>query len=161
MKALGIPFRWVYSSLISDKKWLSDRPKCRATLFKPGATQAKTVRKTTVLEWCENMKRLSLSVCHLAVSQSWASYHTSSERGESEPSAGENFLNFFLQIAIFKHIFESRRAWPKLPYILVCHSVTSCRISGNYTPIGRGYTGLSYNCNSLNLYSEIRELCNT
>ena len=41
------------------------------------------------------MKCLSLSDCHLAVSQSWASYYTSSERGESELSADKKILNFF------------------------------------------------------------------
>ena len=104
MKALSIPFRWVYSSLISNTKWLSDRPKCRETLVKPGATQAKTVRKTTVLEWCENMTCLSLSGCHLAASQSWASYHTSSERRESELSADKSFLNSFA-ISYFQAYF--------------------------------------------------------
>ena len=35
----GYPLQWVYSCLISDKKCLSDRPKCRASLVKPGTTQ--------------------------------------------------------------------------------------------------------------------------
>ena len=37
----------------------------------------------TVVERYENRGYLSLSGCHLAVSQSWAGYHTSFERGES------------------------------------------------------------------------------
>ena len=41
MKALGIFFKWVYGSLIYDKKWLSGRPKCTMTLVNAGTTQAK------------------------------------------------------------------------------------------------------------------------
>ena len=41
------------------------------------------------------MKCLSLTGCDMAVSQSWASYHTSSERGESELCADENLFEFF------------------------------------------------------------------
>ena len=129
-KPMTLLYTWEYGSLISNKKWLSGTPKCRMTWVNADATQANTVRKTTVLEWCENIKCLTLSGCHLAVSQSWASYHNSLERRESELSADENFWIFFLQIAIFKHTFESRRAWPKSLYILVCHSVTSHWISG-------------------------------
>ena len=85
-------FQMRYGSLICSKKWLSDRPKCWGMLFE--------AEGITVLEWCENRGCLSLSVCHLAVSQSWASYHTSSERGDSGLPADIFFWNFFKQIGI-------------------------------------------------------------
>ena len=100
MKALTILFHMRYGSLLSSMKWLSDRPKCWGHMVEAGTTQAKTVSKTTVLEWWENKGYLNLSACHWAVSQSWASYHTSSERGESELSADPKILNFFKQKAI-------------------------------------------------------------
>ena len=135
MKGLNLLFKWGYSSLISNQEWLSERPKCRMTLVNAGTTQAKTVRKTTVLEWCENMKCLSLSGCHLAVSQSWASYHTSSERGESELPADQKFFEFLTINSYFQAYFWVGPASAKLTHILVCHSVISCQISGYYTPI--------------------------
>ena len=33
------PLQWVYGSLISDQKWLSDRPNCRVSLVNAGTTQ--------------------------------------------------------------------------------------------------------------------------
>ena len=151
MKHLGILFKWGYGSLISDKEWLSGRPKYSSTSVNAGTTQGRTVRKTTVLEWCKNMKWFSLPGAGgcLAVSLSWASYHTSFERGESQSSADKFFLNFFLIIAIFKHIFELLWGLPNGIHILISHSVTSCRISGYHTPISRGYLGLSYEPNCL------------
>ena len=59
-------------------------------------------------------------------------------------------LNFYLDIAIFKHVFESCRPLLKSRYILVSHSATSGQISGYYTPISREYLGLSYEPNCLN-----------
>ena len=67
------------SKLISSKKWLSERPNCWGIFLR--------LRGMTVVEWCENRGCFSLSGCHLAVSQSWAGYHTSSERGHSGLSA--------------------------------------------------------------------------
>ena len=52
------------------------------------------------------MKSLSLSVYHLNVSLSWGSNHTSSERAVTElPADKFFFLNFFLQIALFTHVY--------------------------------------------------------
>ena len=64
----------------------------------------------------------------------------------------KKILNFCLEIAIFKHVFELCRRWPILLYILVCHSVTSHWISGYYNPIWRGYIGLSYDPNCFNIW---------
>ena len=46
--------------------------------------------------------------------------------------------------------FRSRWSvrWPNSLYILVCHSVTSCQISGYHTGIWRRYIGLSYDPNN-------------
>ena len=49
---------------------------------------------------------LNLLDFHMAISWSLAGYHTSSERGISGLSADQKILNFFNQIAIFKHISE-------------------------------------------------------
>ena len=38
----------------------------------------------------------------------------------------------------FLFLLELRRHWPKSFYILVCHWVTSCSISGYHTPMCRG-----------------------
>ena len=61
----------------------------------------------TTLHWemARNKGLLNLLDCHLAISWSWAGYHTSSERGISGLSADLKFLNFFKQIAIFKPYF--------------------------------------------------------
>ena len=46
MKALDILFKWVYGSLISDKKLLSDRPICWLRYVMAGTTQkAKKILK--------------------------------------------------------------------------------------------------------------------
>ena len=71
----------------------------------PAQLKQKTVRKTTVLEWFENMKCLSLSVCHLAVFQSWTSYLTSSERGESGLSADKFFFEIYPANSYFQAYF--------------------------------------------------------
>ena len=63
----------------------------------------------------------------------------------------KKILNFCLEIANFKHVFESCRPWRNLIYILVCHSVNSYWISGYYNPIWRGYLGLSYDPNCFNI----------
>ena len=46
----------------------------------------------------------------------------------------KNF-KFCLEIAIFKHVFESCRHWPNLLHILVCHSVTSRWNLDYHTPM--------------------------
>ena len=104
------------------------------TLVNPGTTEAKTVRKTTVLDWFENMKCLSLSGCHFAVSQSWASYHTLSERRESELPADQTFFEFLPITSYFLAYFWDVPTSAKLTHNFVCHSVISCQISGYYTP---------------------------
>ena len=48
-----------------------------------------------ISEMARKQGHLNLSACHLAVSQSWASYHTSSERGDSGLSADVIFFEFF------------------------------------------------------------------
>ena len=87
-----------------------------------GASYCEMARK-----WeCQNLLPF-----HLANSWSWIDYHTSSERGDSVPSADSWF---FMQIDIFKHIFELLWGLPNCIHILVCHSVTSIQISGYHTP---------------------------
>ena len=70
----------------------------------------------------------------------------------------KRILNFYLEIAIFKHVFESCRHWPNLLHILVCYSVTSRWNLDYHTPMSRGHPGLSYGPNSLNISGVIREL---
>ena len=60
--AQDLLFHMRYGSLICSKRWLSDRPKCRNMFLR--------LEGMIVLEWCENRGFLSLSGCHLAVSQS-------------------------------------------------------------------------------------------
>ena len=46
LKALCILFKWVYGSMISNKRWLSDRPKCWRKHVNAGTTQkAKKIPK--------------------------------------------------------------------------------------------------------------------
>ena len=65
------------------------------------------------------------------------------------------FLNSFLIIAIFKHIFELLRGLPYSTHILVCHSVISWWNPDFHTPIKRGYPELSFDPISLNISGEI------
>ena len=81
------------------------------------------------------MKCLSLSGCPLAILQSWASYHTSSERGESELPADQKFFEFLSINSYFQAYFLAVPTSAKLTHILVSHSVFSCQILGYYTPI--------------------------
>ena len=88
-----------YCRLICSKKWLSERPNCRGMFLR--------LRGMTVVEWCENRGCFSLSGCHLAVSQSYAGYHTSFERGESGLPADikiRTILSYWL--VIYDHILE-------------------------------------------------------
>ena len=59
MKAMDVPFHIRYGSLICTNRLQSDRPKCTRMLAEAGAPQAKTVRKTTVVERHENRACLS------------------------------------------------------------------------------------------------------
>ena len=68
------------------------------------------------------------------------------------------FLNFFILIAIFRHIFELLWGLPNVPHTLGCQSVTSWRRASYHTPYESGYPELSYGSNSLNISGVIREL---
>ena len=103
----------------------------------------------------ENKECLDLSVCHFTVSQSCASYHTSFERGESWLSADQKILNFFNQIAIFKHIFEWCRPHASKLHIFACHTFTSWRRWGYHTSFERGRSGLSSDPNWIDIFGEI------
>ena len=83
MKALNILFHLRCDSLFNSDKWLYGSPKCWATLLNPSPTQVKTVSKTAVLWVAGNKECLYILTCHLVISQSSASYHTSFERGKS------------------------------------------------------------------------------
>ena len=83
MKALNILFHLKCDSLFNSDKWLYGSPKCWATLLNPSPTRVKTVSKTTVLWVAGNKECLYILTCHLVISQSSASYHTSFERGKS------------------------------------------------------------------------------
>ena len=61
------------------------------------------------------------------------------------------FLNLFLIMAIFKHIFEVLQGLPNSTHILVCHSVISWWNPDFHTPIERGHPELSYDLNSFNV----------
>ena len=87
----------IYGSLIYSKKWLSERPNCRGMFLR--------LEGITLLEWCERRSCPSLSGCHLAVSQNWASNHTSSGRADSGLSADLKILNFWNLLAIFQTWF--------------------------------------------------------
>ena len=63
--------------------------------------EAKTGRKTTVLQWGENKGCLHLSVCHLDINQSWLGCHTSSERGHSGLYADIKIWTIVQLIGIF------------------------------------------------------------
>ena len=102
---------------------------------------------------CQNLLN-----CHLAISCSWIDYHTSSERGDSGVSADPKKFEFFIQMAIFKHIFELLWGLPNCTHNWVCHSVTSSQISDYHTPIWRGYPELSYEPKCLKISFQIREL---
>ena len=68
----------------------------------------------------------SLSGCHLAVSWSWASYHTSSERGYSGLSADIKTRTIDQLIGILWSYFEHFWGLANILNILVCYSVTPC-----------------------------------
>ena len=68
------------------------------------------------------------------------------------------FLNFFIVIPIFKHIFELLWGLPNGTHILLCQPVTSIQISGYHTLTRRGYPGLSYNPKYLKISCQVREL---
>ena len=58
-KALGILFKWVYGNMISNKRWLGDRPKCWRMHVNLGTTQkAKKIPK--VLGGLNYMKSITI-----------------------------------------------------------------------------------------------------
>ena len=67
-------------------------------------------------------------------------------------------LNFFILIAIFRHIFELLWGLPNVPHTLGYQSATSWRRASYHTPYESGYPELSYVPNSLNISGVIREL---
>ena len=114
------------------------------------------VSKTT-LHWevARNKGLLNLFYCHLAISWSWVGYHTSSERGISGLTANSNILNFFKQIAIFKHVFELGQPHQSEVQILGCHIATSYSRQGYHTSFERWYSVLSYDTKYSNIIGEI------
>ena len=91
----------------------------------------------------------------MAISWNWAGYHTSSERGISGLSADQNFLNFFNQIAIFKHIFEWCRPHASKLHFFACHTFTSWRRWGYHTSFERGRSELSSDPHWIYIFGEI------
>ena len=125
MEAKDLSFHMGCSSLMCSKRLQSDRPKCRGMLVEMGPTQAKTGRKTTVLQRGENKGCLHLSVCHLDICQNWSGCHTSFERGHSGLSTDKKIQTVVQLIGILWYIFEVGRPQPTYLNIFVCHCVTS------------------------------------
>ena len=125
-------FQMRYGSLICSKNWLSERPNCWGMFLR--------VEGMTVLEWCENWGCFSLTGRHMAVSWSYAGYHTSFERGESGLPADIKIRTIVQLIGILWSYFGMLWGLPKRLNILVCYSVTSCTRLGYHTPDERGHT---------------------
>ena len=120
---------------LSDEVWWPDlhqrvtewESKMKRDGCRPQRNQAKTGRETTVLKWWENIGCLHLPVCHLAICQSWAGYHTSSERGHSGLSADIRIMTMVLLIGILWSYFKNFWGLSKRLIILVCNLVISHR----------------------------------
>ena len=100
----------------------------------------------SVVELCENRSCFNLSGCHLAVSQSWAGYHTSFERGDSGLPAGMKIRSVVQLIGILWSYFlwsYFRGLWKRLN-ILFCHSVTSRDRAVHFHSYKRGHPKLPY-----------------
>ena len=76
---------------------------------------------TTVLELCENRNWLSLSDCHLAVSWSGATHHTSFERGVSGLPADIKIRTVVQLIGILWSYFEYFWGLPMILNYLTSH----------------------------------------
>ena len=139
--AQDLLFQMRYGSLICSKKWLSERPNWRGMFLR--------LEGETVLDWCENMSCFSLSGCHMAVSQSWAGYHTSFERGDSRLPADMKIRTVIQLIGILWSYFGTLRGLPMRLDCLTCHLVISHRNQGYHTSFDRGDKGLSANPNCL------------
>ena len=98
----------------------------------------------TVLERYENRGCLSLSGCDFAVSQSWAGYHTSFERGDSGLPAGMKIRSVVQLIGILWSYFGFLRGLWKRLNILVCHSVTPRSRAVHFHSYERGHPKLPY-----------------
>ena len=129
--AQDLLFQMRYGSLICSKKWLSERPNWRGMFLR--------LEGETVLDWCENMSCFSLSGCHLAVSQSWAGYHTSFERGDWGLLADMKIRTVIQLIGILWSYFGTLRGLPTVSYILVCHSATPWSRSDYHISDERGH----------------------
>ena len=132
-----------YCRLICSKKWLSERPNWRGMFLR--------LEETTVVEWCENRSCFSLSGCHLAVSQNWAGYHTSFERGDSGLPADLKIRTVIQLIGILWSYFGMLRGLANILNILVCHLPISHRCQGYHTSFERKYKELSFNPNCLHI----------
>ena len=82
-------------------------------------------KATVHCELADTKGYLNLLDCHLVISQSSASYHTSSERGEAGLSADPKIFNVLEQIYVLKHILELCRPHASDLNILGCHTATS------------------------------------
>ena len=136
-----------YGRIICSKKWLSERPKWWGMFLR--------LEGETVLDWSENMHCLSLSGCHLAVSQSWAGYHTSFERGDSRLPADMKIRTVIQLIGILWSYFEYFWGVANILNILVCHLPISHRCQGYHTSFERKDKELSFNPNCLHITFQI------
>ena len=96
-------FQMRYDSLLCSKKLLCETPNWRGMFLRQEGI--------TVLEWCENRSCFSLSGCHLTVSQSWADYHTSFERGDSGLPADLKIKTIGQMIGILWSYFGMLLGW--------------------------------------------------
>jgi len=129
--AQDLLFQMRYGSLICSMKWLSERPNWRGMFLR--------LEGETVLDWCEDMSCFSISGCHLAVSQSWAGYHTSFERGDWGLPADMKIRTVIQLIGILWSYFGTFWGLPMKLNILACHSATPWHISSYHTPDERGH----------------------
>ena len=104
-----------------------------------------------VVERWEDRGCLSLSGCHLAVSQSWAGYHTSSERGHSGLSADMKIWTMVQLIGILWSYFGMLWGLSKGLILLVCHLAISHWNQGYHISFGRGLQYPSYNPNCFHI----------
>ena len=128
-----------YGSLICSKKWLSERPNWRGMFLR--------LEGETVLDWSENMSCLSLSGCHLAVSQSWAGYHISFERGDSGLPADIRIRTMVQLIGILWSYFEHFWGLSNRLILMVWHLAISHCNQGYHISFKRGHQYLSFSPN--------------
>ena len=149
MKALGFLFNWVYSSLISDNKWLSDRPKCESVWLRQAALKNRL--ENSYLEEKQKFQIFfDLYIAQTLFFQMRYDALPNSERQQSDclRGWGTSYLHI-TQVLLFSLLFllPLRQRWPNSLYILVCHSVTSCEIPGYRTPFWGGVLYVWYGTN--------------